>query len=332
MVKKAIDLRTISIKRGFLFFLGLIFFLFPSQNWYSIVQANYQPSPLQETDLELPPVADYPVNFTGIQAPSLTARAAIVIDRDSAVVLLAKNEETQLLPASTVKLMTALVAQESYPLEEVVKVENISQLGQDMKLVKGEMMTVENLLFGVLVSSANDAALLLAQHYPGGKEAFVQKMNQRAQELHLKKTHFADPTGLDVDENENLILNASYTTALDLARLAVEVLQREPLKEMVATKEIIVSDVSGKIKHHLYNINQLLFWLPGMKGVKTGWTEEARECLVGYVERDGRGIITVVLGSQDRFGETVKLVDWVFSNYQWEEVTPSNLLQSPAHN
>ena len=332
MAKKAINLRSIEIKRGFLFFLGLAFFLFPSHNWYSIVQANDQPSLIQETDLELPPVADYPVNETGIQAPWLTARAVIVLDRDSAVVLLAKNEETQLLPASTVKLMTALIARENYPLDEVLRVEGISQLGQDMKLVEGEMITVESLLFGVLVASANDAALLLAQHDPGGREAFVKKMNERAQELSLKKTYFADPTGLDIDQENNLLLDSSYSTALDLARLAVEVLKREPLKEMVATKEVVVTDVSGKIKHPLYNINQLLFWLPGMKGVKTGWTEEAGECLVGYVERENRGIITVVLGSQDRFGETAKLVDWTFTNHRWEKITPPNQPLSLTHN
>lgn len=312
----------LKIKRGFLFLFGFVFFLFPSNNWYSLIQANYQPPLTQTIDLDLPLVVDYPNNFTNIQAPWITARSAVVIDRDSAVVLLAKNEQNQFLPASTIKLMTALVAKEHYDLNNVLVVEEINRLGQDMKLVGGEMMTVNNLLYGVLVSSANDAALVLAKNYPGGKQGFVKAMNDKAKELSLNKTYFANPTGIDIDENDNPLSNSSYSTSLDLARLASIVLKDPVLREMVNTREITVSDINGGFNHQLYNINELLHWLPGMKGVKTGWTEEAGECLVGYVERDNRGIITVVLGSQDRFGETARLIDWAFSNHQWEEVTP----------
>lgn len=321
------SLKIIQIKRGFLFLFGLILFLFPSNNWFSIIQATYQPATTQSIDLEIPKVADYPINFTGISAPWLTARSAVVIDRDSAVVMFAKDEQFQLLPASTVKLMTVLVALDYYNLSDVLITEGINGQGQDMKLKKGEKITVENLLYGILVSSANDAAILLSQQYPGGIEVFVKTMNQKAKELNLNNTHFANPTGLDSDERGNLLPDYSYSTAIDLARLATIIIRNPILEKMVGTTEITVTDISGQIQHRLYNVNELLYWLPGMKGVKTGWTEEAGECLIGYVERNGHGIISVVLGSKDRFGETAKLVDWAFTNYQWQITLPSTVGQ-----
>jgi D-alanyl-D-alanine carboxypeptidase (penicillin-binding protein 5/6) len=192
-----------------------------------------------------------------------------------------------------------------------------------MRLVKGEAISVENLMYGVLVASANDAALVLAQNYPGGEQGFLAAMNNKAKELNLNDTYFANPTGLDSDEWGNLLPARSYTTALDLARLASWAMRNEVLAKMVATPQITVSDTSGKRQHQLYTINELLGYLPGIKGIKTGWTEEAGECLVSYTEREGRGIITVVLGSGNRFGETASLVDWAFSNHQWQKITPS---------
>jgi len=320
--KGSSDFTVLKIKRAFLFLLGMVFFLFPSNNWYSIVQATYQSPTTQPINLEIPTVADYPVNFTGKPAPWLTARSAVVIDRDSVVVLFAKEEETQLLPASTVKLMTALVALDYYDLNQVLIAKELNYQGQDMELEEEEIISVKSLLYGVLVTSANDAATLLAQTYLGGTESFVEAMNQKAQELHLSKTHFVNPTGLDTDEEGNSLADYSYSTALDLARLASFALKNEVISEMVGTNQITVTDLTGEIKHKLYNINELLHWLPGMKGIKTGWTEEAGECLIGYVERDGRGVITVILGSEDRFGETARLVDWAFSNHEWQAANP----------
>lgn len=325
MSKKKPDLTVLKIKRGFLFLFGLVFFFFPSNNWYSVVQANYQPPKTQSINLEPPTVADYPVNFTDMPAPRLTARSVVVIDRDSSVVMFAKNEKTQLLPASTVKLMTALIVLGHYDLDKVLITTQLNYEGQDMDLMEGEMMTVKNLLYGVLVASANDAAILLAQDYPGGVKGFVKAMNEKAEELNLKDTYFANPTGLDSDEEGNLLPDHSSSTALDLARLASVAMKNETISKMVGTTQITVTDTAGQIEHQLFNINELLYWLPGMKGIKTGWTEEAGECLVGYVEREGRGVITVVLGSENRFGETAKLIDWAFTNHQWEEVTPSVL-------
>lgn len=314
---------TIKIKRGTLFCFCLVFFFFPGQNWYALIQADYHPSKTQSLNFSLPPAADYPFNFNDVSPPVLTAHSVAVIDRDSAVLMYGRNEKVQVLPASTVKLMTALVALDYYQLDDILVVGEVDNNGQDMELINGEKITVENLLYGLLVASANDAALALAQNYPGGEEGFVKAMNQKARQLSLNNSYFANPTGLDSDQEGNLLKDFSYTTALDLARLASFALKNETILKIVSTPFIKVTDVEGKIVHNLYSINELLNRLPGMKGMKTGWTEEAGECLIGYTEREGRGVITVVLGSYDRFGETRKLVDWVFDNFRWVGITPS---------
>jgi len=311
----------LKIKRAAFFVFALSFFLLPGQNWYSAVGLRQQTPEVQSLSVTAP-AADYPV-FVGPQTPQVTARAALVLDRDSSVLLYGKNEKTRLLPASTVKIMTALVALDHWRLEEILTVAGVNDQEQDMSLQKGEKITAGNLLYGLLVASANDAAVALAQNYPGGEKAFVAAMNQKAQDLNLTETHFANPTGLDSDANGRLLTDFSYTTALDLSRLAAVALKNPTIDKVVATPKITVTDVTGKIIHQLFSINALLGKVEGLKGLKTGWTEEAGECLVGYAERDGRGIISVVLGSQDRFGETAALINWAFSNHRWETITPS---------
>lgn len=313
----------LKLKRASLFCFGLVFFLFPGQNYYLVAQANFKPTTVRSVKLDLPSPAFYPLSFTNQKPLNLTARSVVVMDKDSSVVMYSKNEKLWLLPASTVKMITALVAFEYYQPDDVLVVGEVDDRGQDMRLVRGEKITVQNLLYGLLLASANDAALVLAQSYPGGQQAFVMAMNEKAAKLHLNNTYFANSTGLDSDKEGRLLSDFSYTTALDLARLAGWALKNPTFSEMIATEKITVTDLSGKIVHRLFNINQLLGKIEGLKGVKTGWTEDAGGCLVSYVERNGVGIITVILGSQDRFGETIKLIDWAFSNHAWENLTPS---------
>jgi len=313
----------LKIKRASLFCFGLVFFLFPGQSYYLVVQGDYKKIPVRPLNFELPSPSLYPLNFTSQKPPSLTAKSVVVMDKNSSVVIYSKNENLWVLPASTVKIMTALVALDYYQPEDILVVGEVNNFGQKMKLIEGEKITVKNLLYGLLVASANDAALVLAQNYPGGEKAFVTAMNRKVGALNLGNTYFANPTGLDSDKEGNLLADFSYTTALDLARLAVEAFKNPLFSEIIKTEKITVSDVSGKIIHQLFNINQLLGKIDGLKGGKTGWTEEAGECFVAYTEKDEHGIITVVLGSQDRFGETKKLIDWVFTNYHWVDITPS---------
>lgn len=320
--KKAAALTIPELKKAALAFFCFLFLFLPSQGEYSILQTQRQPVTTRSLDIdfELP---FYPVNQSGQPAPLLTSRAALVMDTDSAVVLYAKNEKVSFLPASTVKMMTALVSFDQYSLDEVLTVNSVSDFGQDMGLVEGERITAKNLLYGLLVASANDAAQALAQNFPGGQTLFVKQMNQKARELHLQDTYYANSTGLDTDEQERPLLDFSYTTALDLAYLARAALKNETFRRMVATPQVMVMDVDGQFKHPLYNINHLLTTLPGVQGIKTGFTDLAGECLVTLVARDQRQIVVVVLGSRDRFGETIQLVNWAFNDHQWQKITRS---------
>ncbi len=264
--------------------------------------------------IELTEFSSYPVNITGQAAPWLTARAALAIDVPSKTIIFSKNQDYRLLPASTTKIMTALVALDFYKLNDVLDVATPQAIGQTMGLKENEKMTAENLLYGLLVESGNDAAYVFAENYPGGVDDFVAAMNKKAADLNLKQTSFHNPTGIDA--------SGHLTTAHDLALLAAEAMKNDIFAKIVATPSIVISDTSGDIKHKLTNINQLVGKFPGVKGIKTGWTEDAGECLVAYTERDKGKIITVVLGSNNRFKETEVLVDWVFNNFQWEAILP----------
>ncbi|MBI2010370.1 MAG: D-alanyl-D-alanine carboxypeptidase [Candidatus Chisholmbacteria bacterium] len=287
-----------------------VFTLTPGMSVYENLTPHPQAPPVKTAGLTLPTPAPYPV-AQGELAPALSAEAAIVIDTNSAAVLYEKNADALLLPASTTKIMTAFVALEHYNLTDVITVTQASSsIGQSMRLVRGETITVENLLYGLLVASGNDAAFALAQSYPGGYTAFVDKMNQKAQELHLTNTTFRNVSGVE-----------SYghvTTVRDLSILAREAMKNPTFAQMVATPSITVRSSDGTIVHNLYTINELLGKVEGLKGIKTGWTENAGECLVTATERNGHEIITVMLGSEDRFDESQRLIEWAFANVSWE--------------
>jgi D-alanyl-D-alanine carboxypeptidase len=263
----------------------------------SLIQKNFPANPVLGADTSF---------------PVLSAQGALAVDLDSGVSLYEKNPDTPLLPASTTKIVTALVSLDAYSLDQVLTVGKVSVDGQKMGLFQGEQMKFENLLYGLLVYSANDAAEVLAQDYPGGYDGFISVMNAKAKDLSMTNSHFDNPVGLDTDNQRS--------TARDLIR-ASEVAMRDPeFAKIVGTKSVSITDVTGKTTYNLNNINELLGSVPGVMGVKTGWTENARENLVTYIVRDGHKVMVVVLGSQDRFGETKELIDWIFANYQWTEV------------
>jgi D-alanyl-D-alanine carboxypeptidase len=258
-----------------------------------------------------PPI---PVLKEGSTFPVVSGQGALAVDLNSGINLYEKNPDFPLLPASTTKIVTALVALDTYPLNQILTVGKISVDGQKMGLYFGEQMKVEDLLYGLLVYSANDAAEVLADAYPGGRGEFIIAMNEKAKELSMNHSIFQNPVGLDG--------TTQVSTAKDLVR-ASEVAMRNPeFAKIVGTKQIVLTDISGKNSYNLKNINELLGKVPGVLGVKTGWTENARENLVTYVERDGHRVMIAILGSQDRFGETKELIDWIFANYEWKEVNP----------
>lgn len=279
-------------------------------NQYENVRVKVQPR-VKGVQIEALPkgLPEIPVVNEDVVFPVLSAQSVIVLDMDSGVPLFEKNPNARFLPASTTKIMTALVALESYELEQEFVVERFSVPGQKMNLLPGEKISVRNLIYGLLIHSANDAAEVLARNFPGGREVFVQRMNTKAEELKLHNTHFENPSGLDGIEH--------FSTARDLVSVAAHAMKDPFFAQVVSTERKLVTDASGEVRHNLNNINELLGDVDGVLGVKTGWTENARENLVTYLERDGKKIMLAVMGSQDRFGETKTLIDWVFDNYRW---------------
>lgn len=294
-------------RRTLLLFLLLLSFLYPGHN--SLQVLGIKSGPITSYQYDLFDLADYPLS-DGTPPPSTSGYGVIVQDLAGKSILYSYGQDLPLLPASTTKLMTALVALDEYELDEVVVItKEDSAIGHTMGLIKGEEISVRSLLYGLLVESGNDAALALATHHNQGYSGFVEAMNQKAADLHLDSTSYRNPSGVE-----------SYghvTTPRDLATLAAHALTNDLIREIVSTTSITISDTKGEYTHRLENTNLLLGNLEGVKGMKTGWTERAGECLITYVERDGRGVIIVVLGSSDRFGDTTALVNWVYNTHTW---------------
>lgn len=283
--------------------------MYPGQN--DLQTLSILDGPIRSFAAPILELADYPTSNSA-SVPFVSARSVIVQDVDSKAILLKVRPDESLMPASTTKLMTALVALDNYSLDSVVTITSEDHaVGHSMNLQAGETITIKNLLYGLLVESGNDAALALAQFHPGGYDGFISAMNKKADALGLTRTSFRNPSGVE-----------SYghlTSARDLAVLASYALSNSLVREIVNTKSMVITDTKGSIEHHLVNTNKLLGELEGVQGMKTGWTENAGECLVTYVERGGRGIIIVVLGSRDRFGDTRTLVDWAYSHHTWQK-------------
>lgn len=270
------------------------------------VQQNEVATSFEQTAAQIP----VPVLRQTAGTILLSAKAAYAVDLESGKVLFAKNENEPLLPASTTKIATALVALNHYKFDQILTVGELDIDGKTMELTEGETISVRNLIYGLLVFSANDAAEVLARNYPGGRSNFVFAMNRLADSAELTTTHFVNPTGLD----EYL----HFSTAKDLTLLASHAVKNPTFAEIVATPKLSVASADGKTIHELTNVNELLGRVSGVLGVKTGWTINAGEALITLVERDGHKVIISVLGSTDRFGETEKLINWIQESYYWD--------------
>lgn len=233
-----------------------------------------------------------------------SAKAAIVLHADSGEVLYAHDETLSLPMASTTKLMTALVTLEHCRLDETVTVsaQAAGTEGSSMYLRKSEELTVDELLYGLLLSSGNDAALALAEHCCGDVPAFIQLMNEKAEEIGLDATHYVNPNGLH-DE-------AHYTTASDLARLMAVCLQNE---DFCRISGCYYAEVAGR---SLQNHNKLLKTCPGVFSGKTGYTMAAGRCLVSACERDGLRLICVTLCDRQDWNDHASLYGWAYENYE----------------
>lgn len=302
--------------RAFAFLVVLFFFLFlPGQGYYETLTADFREPEVRASEFDGFPVNKYPKNVGGEEAPEVTAGGAVVVDLESGVVLFEKNPEARLYPASLTKLMTALVALDYFAPEQTLTAKRLAPVPgeSEMGLAVGDNLTLRNLLYGLLVSSGNDAAYTIADNYPGGIENFMYAMNKRAEGLHMIGTHFTNPSGLDSPKH--------FTSARDMAFLAIAALKNDLISKIVATYGITVTDATGAKSYTLRNVNQFLGYLYGADGVKTGTTDLAGQNLVASVSRNGHRVISVVLQSQDRFSDSGRLIEWVYRNFRWVSPT-----------
>lgn len=267
-----------------------------------IPQNNAQVAGVQKYNI--PPVAkDLPF-------PSLTARAILIKDLTTGTILYQKDMNSPLPIASTTKIMTAMVASEYFKQNSILEVSDSAEIpGTKVGFFKGENLSFRSLLYGMLLSSGNDAAYAIAENYPGGVLSFVSQMNKKVKELDLKNTHFDNPAGFDNPRH--------FSSALDLAKITEETLKNSQLSRIFATKQTDIVSLDRRYNHKLSNLNRLLSEVAGVLGVKTGKTEAAKENLITLIERDGHRVLIVLLGSDNRFGETTKLIDWTYSNFAW---------------
>lgn len=245
----------------------------------------------------------------------MNAAAGLIMDGATGKVVFEFNSHSRRAPASLTKIMTAIVAFERGNLSEKVRVKNMS-LPQEaaMGLWPGDVLTLEDLLWGLLLPSGNDAAEVIADYVGGSTENFVRMMNEKAAQLGLKDTHFVNPHGLDEDGH--------YSSAYDLAVMARYALNNALFARMVASQTHVVQ---ASRTFYLQNYNYLLRpsqGVPGADGVKTGYTDDAGDSLVGSVSRDGRRIITVTLGAGigERTSEAIKLINYAFSSFTWVDL------------
>ncbi|WP_227767301.1 D-alanyl-D-alanine carboxypeptidase family protein [Zhaonella formicivorans] len=245
-----------------------------------------------------------------IQEPQINGESAILLEMTSGQVIWAKNEHVKRAPASTTKILTALIALEKGKLDDLVTVseEAVRVEGTRVYLVAGEKQSLENLLYAMLLNSANDAAYAIAEYIGGNVENFTRMMNKKAQELGAVNSNFVTPNGLDAEGH--------YTTAYDLALIARAAMENPKFREIVATKTRKWH--GAEWESTLINQNDLLSTYEGTIGVKTGYTSQAKNCLVSAARRNGDTYLAVVLGSQTKssvISDSKKLLDYAFENY-----------------
>jgi D-alanyl-D-alanine carboxypeptidase len=242
-----------------------------------------------------------------VPALEVQAEAALAMRPDGGRIYYNKNMETKRPVASLTKLMTAIIVLENYQPDEIitVPVEAVKREGNQGDLRPSEKLTVRSLLSIMLIDSSNDAAFTLASQ----KENFISLMNQKARDLGLRNTHFTNPDGLDEEDN--------YSSAFDIAKIFVYLFGAHPeALDVFKTQNMVVYSADGEITHRLQNTNELLGRMNEIIGGKTGHTDKAGGSLVLLTKNN---IITVVLGSPDRFGESEKLIKWLRAAYIWEK-------------
>ncbi len=283
----------------------------------SRLYAESQPKPVA---IPLVPVGGLrPVSSDSSSAAQVKATSVYILAQENGEVLFEHNSNTDYAPASTTKLMTALVVRQQYQLDTVIAIPSVSFVDARQPLVAGQKYTVRELLATLLISSNNTAAYALAQAHPEGYEGFMRDMNRTARVVGLTNSYFTNPAGFDAPDHRS--------TARDLGLLFRAALQDPVLREDLATVSHVLRNSDGNAVATFSNTHQLLKLDSRAKAGKTGTTDEARQVLITLLETKGHPYILVLLGSTDRYNETRRLADWVDERYTWQTVNPDFLLQ-----
>ncbi|MGH2812152.1 MAG: D-alanyl-D-alanine carboxypeptidase family protein [Actinomycetota bacterium] len=263
---------------------------------------------------------------TAAEAPEIAAAAGILIDASDGKILWEKDARVQRAPASTTKILTALVVLEHAAPSEIVTVSARAEaIGErtfvgasDLDLLRGEQRSVIELLYGLLLPSANDAAVALAEHVAGSEQAFVELMNRKAAALGAADSRFANSHGLDADGH--------HSTARDLALLGREAMSDEQFRDVAAARSFLLPGHRSRPARRIENRNLLLESYEGADGVKTGTTRRAGNSVVASATRQGERRLAVVLGgSSDALGEAATLLDYGFENFHRTVLVPNGV-------
>ena len=251
-----------------------------------------------------------------VGAVSTSAKSAILINADTGEVIYEQNAREKLPMASTTKIMTALLLCETGDMDKQITVtaEMVRVEGTSMGLLAGDKVSYKALLYGMLLSSGNDAANVTAYALGGTIDGFVKMMNQKAEELGLHNTHFQTPSGLDGDEH--------YTTAEDLANLARVCMQNELFAKAAASKTAVLEYGNPPYRRTLTNHNKLLKTFDGAIGVKTGFTKKSGRCLVSAAERDSKRVIAVTLKDPDDWADHTALLNYGLEQIKTTKISP----------
>lgn len=247
---------------------------------------------------------------------SISARSAALYQPETDIFLYSKNADARLPMASTTKIMTAIVALENAEIDEIVTIgeESVGVEGSSAYLRVGERLTMEELIYALLLQSANDAAVAIAYHIGGDVEGFADMMNEKALDLDLSDTNFTNPHGLDDPQH--------YTTAKDLAKIAAEGLKNETFRQIVSCyKKTFANDDRSRT---YVNHNKLLRLYEGCIGVKTGFTKKCGRCLVGASQRDGLTFISVTLNAPSDWSDHKKMLDFGYDKLERIDFTSKN--------
>jgi len=247
--------------------------------------------------------------------------AILAIDMGTGKILVSKRENRSQEIASLTKIMTSLIILENHDLEEIVvfPLEATKVIGAKAEFYEYEKLTIKTLLESALIPSANDAAVALAIFHAGSEEKFVEEMNEKAQSLGLNSAKFYNSTGLDYYDEKGDKWIGNKMSARDLATLSKLSLRNKFFRKTVNKRVFSGISADGQFIHEKSSTNQLFGTFLNLKGIKTGYTELAGQCFISLGETDdGNEVMTIVLGSPDRFGETKNLLSWIYDSFVWE--------------